>query len=856
MNFTGLSSSYYINVDSPATLVGSQAPSGIFNGTSVTDNNDGTAVFDMTVLTPGTYDITYEYRHLFCTYSYTGSTALSYYCAPLTLTFTTLSSSYEDDDPLVSLTSSIAPNGIFSGPGITDYGNGTATFDPTIGEGTYTIDLNYSTGVCFYSASQTTQVIHPIEQFKINANYVHSFKFSELSSSADFSIIWDTNRPGTQVNYLAGNYSNISYSYDPNYYPTNYHTYRGDIIVQTRRLVNITGMVINEGDVTTLSGRATTPPTIPTSQIIVGAIPESTKRDPNNYIYSIKGSEFVKLSGLKKFVMDDSYMYTGILTDITTTQLARTLEIFRCQWSNLSGDIIDLPQNVNGNTGLTELRLNYLTTISGDLVRFDNNTNLYYGALPQNLTSLILNTESEIVDTDGFDSGGNSIGGNIEYIPSQCTTFIVNGVNTLSGYLARVKHLANIVHFQVLGNTTIYADINAMETQPQLTGTPAASGWTSLETFVLGGPNPALNSDPTSILIGNWGTYLQFYPGGVNPGIPNFKTRPLKIWRQINGFSALQGNVGVLPETLQVFEHDGKVTSTPSIVDGITLNGGKVNHDPVGQDITYTLQSGNAWGGNLITGPLGLFSPSGSIQKIHVHGQNEIFGYMAYNKLGANAQKFGIDAVSCSYLSLGGNSEIGGGIYDAPPNVQWLELVGKTAPRLTVAATNTVSEIRPWKSPMFRFNINPKTFSTTPPTTYSIVGPHGFSRNSPVVSHTNAVTYTAPYTLNGITTISSAQRLLTDLYQPNDINLDIIYKVVWKDLDVVYPGGVLPYRDSERFRGIYYSRSGLAIPVIGSPGTYTIGTLSTAEISIKNSLESNANLGVATSRTLTVLIDP
>lgn len=62
VSFTGLADTVCANV--PAmTLTGNQAPSGVFSGTGVTDNANGTGSFDPNGLSTGDYDITYSYTY-------------------------------------------------------------------------------------------------------------------------------------------------------------------------------------------------------------------------------------------------------------------------------------------------------------------------------------------------------------------------------------------------------------------------------------------------------------------------------------------------------------------------------------------------------------------------------------------------------------------------------------------------------------------------------------------------------------------------------------------------------------------------------------------------------------------------
>ena len=77
-----------------------------------------------------------------------------------TATFTGLTSPYCSTDGIVVLEGNLRPDGTFTGPGVTDNGNGTATFDPAIaGPGSHTITYAYSDGSgCTGQSTQTVVV--------------------------------------------------------------------------------------------------------------------------------------------------------------------------------------------------------------------------------------------------------------------------------------------------------------------------------------------------------------------------------------------------------------------------------------------------------------------------------------------------------------------------------------------------------------------------------------------------------------------------------------------------------------------------------------------------------------------------
>jgi gliding motility-associated-like protein len=78
------------------------------------------------------------------------------------ISFSGLDAAYCENEPAVELTGSVAPNGSFSGPGITDNGNGTANFNPASagvgGDVTYT----YTDALGCTGTSTETAVVSPI----------------------------------------------------------------------------------------------------------------------------------------------------------------------------------------------------------------------------------------------------------------------------------------------------------------------------------------------------------------------------------------------------------------------------------------------------------------------------------------------------------------------------------------------------------------------------------------------------------------------------------------------------------------------------------------------------------------------
>lgn len=159
ITFSGLDAEYCVD-DGIITIIGSEAPAGSFSGPGITDNGNGTANFNPAIAgIGGSYSISYDYTNPYgCSNTYTEQTIVN----PLPIvTFGTLNSEYCVDHALVILTGNHAPDGSFSGVGVFDNGDGTATFDPSAAGvgGPYAITYTYSDGnTCTNSSTQQTTV--------------------------------------------------------------------------------------------------------------------------------------------------------------------------------------------------------------------------------------------------------------------------------------------------------------------------------------------------------------------------------------------------------------------------------------------------------------------------------------------------------------------------------------------------------------------------------------------------------------------------------------------------------------------------------------------------------------------------
>ncbi|WP_157814062.1 T9SS type A sorting domain-containing protein [Olleya sp. Bg11-27] len=141
-------------------LGGGTATGGVYSGTGVADDGNGTSYsFDPAVAGIGTHTITYTYTNANgCTNA--ASDAIEVFALP-TVTFTAPADLCIDAGVQASLGGGTATGGVYSGTGVTDDGNGmTYSFDPAgAGVGTHTITYTYTNANgCTNAASDTIEV--------------------------------------------------------------------------------------------------------------------------------------------------------------------------------------------------------------------------------------------------------------------------------------------------------------------------------------------------------------------------------------------------------------------------------------------------------------------------------------------------------------------------------------------------------------------------------------------------------------------------------------------------------------------------------------------------------------------------
>ena len=227
----------------PFTLNYAVPGGGTYTGPGVSGN-----VFYPSVAGVGTHTITYTVDNGTCT-NYSSRT-ITVQSIPI-VSFIGLDSTYCDTDPVASLLGSpMISLGVFTGAGITDNGNGTASFDPSaagLGIHQITYTVTYPTG-CSDFYTQQVRVGTLITFSGLGAQYCadHSdVTFTYEPAGGTFSATTGltdnfngtaTMSPGTGA---AGNRT-ISYSYNDIYGCVNY--YEQDVLINAIPTVNFTGL--------------------------------------------------------------------------------------------------------------------------------------------------------------------------------------------------------------------------------------------------------------------------------------------------------------------------------------------------------------------------------------------------------------------------------------------------------------------------------------------------------------------------------------------------------------------------------------------------------------------------------------
>jgi len=139
------------------TLTGSPAGAGgVWTGTGISDNGDGTADFDPAAATAGTFTVTYTYTDPITNCTGNASEMITVNDLPTV----TAGGPYADvceNGSVVNLTANVA-GGVFSGTGVTDGAGATGTFDPSGLSGTITITYTFTDPITTCTNSGTTTI--------------------------------------------------------------------------------------------------------------------------------------------------------------------------------------------------------------------------------------------------------------------------------------------------------------------------------------------------------------------------------------------------------------------------------------------------------------------------------------------------------------------------------------------------------------------------------------------------------------------------------------------------------------------------------------------------------------------------
>jgi hypothetical protein len=147
----------YCQTAVPVELIGTpQDANGVFSGTGVTNDGDGTGWFSPSVANLGTHTVTYTYTNVnLCVDVYTQDVDVG-----TVLTMAGIVSPYCVNDPVFTVV--CTPGGGIFTPvaGLTDNMDGTADFDPAVaGVGSFVIEYEYDDGTCTSAISQTVDVL-------------------------------------------------------------------------------------------------------------------------------------------------------------------------------------------------------------------------------------------------------------------------------------------------------------------------------------------------------------------------------------------------------------------------------------------------------------------------------------------------------------------------------------------------------------------------------------------------------------------------------------------------------------------------------------------------------------------------
>ncbi|HEX2395223.1 MAG TPA: immunoglobulin domain-containing protein, partial [Bacteroidales bacterium] len=198
-------------INSPDITISATPIGGTYTVTSgLTDNGDGTAVFSPSAAGPGMHTVSYTFTDANGCIN-TRSVQTRVYALPVP-SIQNLAAAYCANNPSLTIRGNYQPSGTFSGPGITDNGNGTAVFNPSflVPGNSYPVTYNYTDGFSGCSASVTNNVLinHlPSSTLTGNADICHGNAANlsiTLAGSGPFTISLSDGTGTYTYNNVAG----------------------------------------------------------------------------------------------------------------------------------------------------------------------------------------------------------------------------------------------------------------------------------------------------------------------------------------------------------------------------------------------------------------------------------------------------------------------------------------------------------------------------------------------------------------------------------------------------------------------------------------------------------------------------
>jgi hypothetical protein len=370
---------------------------------------------------------------------------------------------------------------------------------PGITTTTTTVSPTTTTSTTVAPTTTTTTASPVLEELIIKATDVERFSFSYLTTTVDLEIDFGPN----SVIALAG-----TYDWLPTPIVNDYVTpYTGDIIIRASDLSGITRMEIVANDAN--------------NYILPQAT--GTAGTPSDFTIYIEGSELAKLDGLDRLVISNPAV---LISNATTSQLAKTLTFISITYADVSGSIADLP-DASPVAKTAYISLGAFNTVTGDL-----------STMPVSYNRINI-------------SGANTISGNVSSIQTQVTVFNVLGANTLTGSISTIPNIntGGLTQFNVQGYNTLSGHIRSFNIEQMLV--LSIAGEENPATPGIGGNTVFGDIDPS---VGDprlWNTGLVLFQvlgkNTITGTLSTFQNCTALTRIAIDGFNTIGGDLSTLP---------------------------------------------------------------------------------------------------------------------------------------------------------------------------------------------------------------------------------------------------------------------------------------------------------------------